>query len=251
MAINQSIIHDLSNMKFGRWTVLHRSESNPIYWLCRCECGNEKFVLRNSLCRGVSRSCGCLMRETARQLREIDMTGKKFGRVTVLKLHGSIPRKGRGGGERTWLCRCECGNEFVVMGKSLRSGNTQSCGCLRLERLRDAIMLPKNQALKSLTVNAAKANAIRNGREWNIPEEIAIELMLENCFYCGGEPEGNMKGKFRYNGLDRVDNSKGYTLDNVVPCCMHCNRAKRTRSLDEFLSWVERVYQHSVLERNK
>jgi hypothetical protein len=59
-------------------------------------------------------------------MKLIDLTGQKFGRLTVIK------------GVRTnrhvqWLCRCECGNETVVAGSLLRNGNTRSCGCLQLE----------------------------------------------------------------------------------------------------------------------
>ena len=51
---------------------------------------------------------------------------------------------------------------------------------------------------------------------------------------------------FRYTGIDRVDNARGYEKDNVVPCCETCNTAKRTMSVDELLEWVTRVYNKSV-----
>lgn len=38
----------------------------------------------------------------------------------------------------------------------------------------------------------------------------------------------------------------GYQMENVVPCCITCNNAKRTLSLPEFMAWVERVYRHSI-----
>ena len=59
------------------------------------------------------------------------------------------------------------------------------------------------------------------------------------CSNCGS-------GDFVYNGLDRVDNEKGYTIDNVVPCCKHCNYAKRNRSVEEFIDWIAQVYEYSV-----
>jgi hypothetical protein len=59
----------------------------------------------------------------------IDMTGQTYGRVTVLARHGLLGKKA------TWLCRCECSSEFTVEGRSLRSGNTKSCGCLKAETL--------------------------------------------------------------------------------------------------------------------
>ena len=60
-------------------------------------------------------------------MRQInDLTGRKFGRLTVLKL---LPE--RKNGQLVWLCRCECGNTIEVRKSSLFSGKTRSCGCLR------------------------------------------------------------------------------------------------------------------------
>lgn len=59
------------------------------------------------------------------------------------------------------------------------------------------------------------------------------ELTKQPCFYCGGYCNSNY-----HTGLDRVDNSRGYVLDNLVPCCQMCNRAKHTRTQTEFKEWV-------------
>lgn len=57
----------------------------------------------------------------------IDLTGKKFCRLTVKEKHGS--RNGR----PMWLCQCECGNITIVKGSYLANGDTKSCGCLKKE----------------------------------------------------------------------------------------------------------------------
>lgn len=56
-------------------------------------------------------------------------------------------------------------------------------------------------------------------------------------------PDGSC---FVFTGIDRVDNTRGYDPDNVVPCCRVCNRAKDVRTKDEFLSWAKRVVDHSI-----
>lgn len=61
-------------------------------------------------------------------MRKIDLTGKKYGRLTVVKIAFSKNKRIH------WLCECECGNFTVVDGGNLRSGHTQSCGCLQLEK---------------------------------------------------------------------------------------------------------------------
>jgi hypothetical protein len=60
--------------------------------------------------------------------QKIDMSSKKFGKLTVVKEHGRNEK-----GVLLWLCECDCGNEKIASGGSLRSGNTKSCGCLRKE----------------------------------------------------------------------------------------------------------------------
>lgn len=58
----------------------------------------------------------------------IDLAGQKFGRLTVLsRVENSSHRKAQ------WLCQCDCGNTLHVPTGALRSGNTRSCGCLKIE----------------------------------------------------------------------------------------------------------------------
>ena len=61
--------------------------------------------------------------------RFINLTGKKFGRLTVLEKNGT--RNSR----IEWLCLCDCGNKAIVTGGMLKNGNTKSCGCIHKEQL--------------------------------------------------------------------------------------------------------------------
>ena len=58
-----------------------------------------------------------------------DLTGRRFVRLSVLGYRGKRAT------EHRWLCRCECGSEKEVSATALRSGGTQSCGCLRAEKI--------------------------------------------------------------------------------------------------------------------
>lgn len=58
----------------------------------------------------------------------IDMTGKKYNRLTV------ISRAENEGTRASWNCLCDCGNKIILNGKKIRSGHTASCGCIRKER---------------------------------------------------------------------------------------------------------------------
>ena len=125
---------DLTGQKFGRWNVIKRLENDKngsVQWLCRCSCKTKTKAIINSnvLTSGHSKSCGCYKREKTSEVFLIDITGEKFGRLTVLKRFGSSSTNGH----PLWLCKCECGEKKIVLGGSLREGKTKSCGCWQKE----------------------------------------------------------------------------------------------------------------------
>lgn len=124
---------DLSNQKFGRLTALEATEkriNKSVIWRCQCECGKECFISAASLRSGRTKSCGCLKQESDKKPKGnvIDLTGQKFGHLTVISRNGSDQR-----GEALWECECDCDahTHIIVLGSNLRSGHTQSCGCER------------------------------------------------------------------------------------------------------------------------
>ena len=122
---------DLTNQTFGKLTVLERDFSKPkgkAYWICKCECGNQKSVVGSDLRAGKTASCGCGIKEAARN-RKRQLEGQRFGRLLVIKDSGT--RKNE---KVVWECLCDCGNIVQVPTTYLTSGDTQSCGCLQKER---------------------------------------------------------------------------------------------------------------------
>lgn len=59
----------------------------------------------------------------------VDLTGRKFGRLTVISRAESKDKNSR------WLCKCDCGNTTIVRAPNLKSGGTLSCGCLHIESI--------------------------------------------------------------------------------------------------------------------
>lgn len=120
---------NLIGQRFGKLLVKTRLEGYPpkyrVLWKCICDCGNECKVRTDGLRGGVI-SCGCRVAEV-RLLRVVDLIGQRFGRLAVEEFAERKPgRKAR----FFWKVRCDCGKQFDIDGHSLRSGNTQSCGCL-------------------------------------------------------------------------------------------------------------------------
>lgn len=121
---------NLEGQRFGRWEVIqHKGQTSKgtSLWLCRCSCGNTKIVLYSSLRSGQSQSCGCLKKQINTQKFFKDLTGKKFGKLTVLG-YVRADEKSR---MSFWDTVCECGNTKIVRGSRLISGETKSCGCIR------------------------------------------------------------------------------------------------------------------------
>lgn len=113
--------------RFGRLVVLSRSATSA-KWVCRCDCGNLVEVTTTHLKTGHTKSCGCLQKDIASEVRGINLNGQRFSLLTVegLDIEKSTSEK------KYWICQCDCGNRISVSTGDLRSGNTQSCGCSKL-----------------------------------------------------------------------------------------------------------------------
>jgi hypothetical protein len=89
-----------------------------------------------------------------------------------------------------------------------------------------------------------KRSASKSDREWSISKAQFKTLILSNCHYCGIEPrQKRHNNKILYNGIDRLDNTKGYIEGNCVACCGTCNWMKGKLSVGDFLSKINRISQ--------
>jgi len=237
---------DLTGKKFGRYP----NKWGNAMWLCRCECGTKKVICGQNLTRGDTKSCGCLQRELASAKMKltpskklINIKGKRFGELIVIRRDFSDPRSKT---KAMWLCKCDCGEYKIIDGGALRYGRTKSCGCLRNKRTKLANM-------RNL-FGHYKRGAKRRGYKFELTEKQFVEITKKDCFYCGAKPNNickyyrNKDDVFIYNGIDRIDNTKGYTIDNVVACCKTCNQAKSNLPLQEFKNWVEKVYNKMFIK---
>ena len=174
-------------------------------------------------------------------MKFIDLTGKKFGRLIVIKRVDNDKWR-----NTRWLCKCDCEVEKIVYGRSLREGDTKSCGCLQREIARDKKNLTPGLSSMRNIIDCYKRKAKARGYEWGLTEEQFKEITQKDCYYCGAKPNNVSKhkksnGNYLYNGIDRVNNTKGYIIDNVVPCCHTCNQAKSDLTLEKFKDWIKRV----------
>lgn len=163
---------------------------------------------------------------------KIDLTGQRFGRLTALSEHGKAKN-----GHTTWLCLCDCGDKVVSTVDHLRSGHTQSCGCLQRERI---------------TTHGCTRK----------PWYPTYKAMMQRCGHFEGAPECDLclyrdrgitvcelwqkfplafgdwlfaHGWHRGLQIDRIDNDKGYSPDNcrVVTSKENNNNRRNTLRLDD------------------
>jgi hypothetical protein len=186
-----------------------------------------------------------------------DLTGQRFGRLVAVELTDE-----RQNGGAVWLCRCDCGTTIKMAIASLRNG-TRSCGCLGFGPGRSATRrggvgslaggaLTYERQLRHNTesrFDKYRRAALKRGYAWRLSFAEFTALISGECHYCGAAPAqehvaqiGLTDGEpLVYNGIDRVDNAKGYEAGNVVTCCGICNAAKMDRNQAEFLEWAARV----------
>lgn len=144
---------DISGNKYGRLLVISLDSmrgKQGAYWKCECDCGNIKVIWGASLKNGSTLSCGCYNAEkTAERSRNNfkDISGERFGKLIVLERIISTD------GVSRWKCVCDCGKETIVRAGCLQGGNTKSCGCYMLERIRESNFEDlKSQRFGKLTV---------------------------------------------------------------------------------------------------
>lgn len=194
----------------------------------------------------------------AKRVYHKDNIGKKINRLTIL----DVEQEGK---YYNYICSCECGNSCKVKTYSLLNHKQISCGCYFKEEVPNKLKghigagrKPDGTPSFRYLLWTYKRNADKRGIEFGLTDEEFKILTKNNCYYCGVEPNRPVKyhttkrnerykNHYLHNGVDRVDNNKGYIADNCVACCRACNTSKSTQTTEEFLEWIKRVGKHNGL----
>ena len=136
-------------------------------------------------------------------------------------------------------CRCiHCGTEQIVRAGNISSGRSRGCRtCANTDRR-------NGHAAQSQVLSSYRTNARLRSREWALTEDQFLTLCKGVCHYCNRAPY-TLKvfpyDSFLYNGIDRKDNSKGYTVDNSLTCCKECNMCKGSMPYEKFIKWIKLI----------
>lgn len=128
-----------NNQRYGRLLTIEevRLEKDPNhrYHRCVCDCGNETVVRDDFLCKGVTKSCGCLWNDTLGEYQKNNSKASSLpigftsGLLTVIEDLGVIQiGKKR---DHCYKCKCTCGKEVIIRQHCLKKRGQQSCGCDR------------------------------------------------------------------------------------------------------------------------
>lgn len=188
-----------------------------------------------------------------------EQIGKVYGRLKIQSLERIV----NSCGDNVYyaLCSCECGNNKSILIASLRKGRSRSCGCLQKE-CAAKIALKTKLPLGESPINSEYADyrksAKNRGHDFNLSKEEFRSLIFQNCFYCGDTPSRKIQTRYSHHndfiicaGVDRRDNTSGYTVNNCVPCCEKCNRMKLCLTEEEFINHVRKITKHHETSDNR
>jgi hypothetical protein len=221
---------DLAGQKFGRWSVLKKVEkpeylkSYGVYWLCKCDCGNEKIVVGKNLLNGISKSCGCYQKEKASNAYLKNLIGKRFGRLMVINRAKNYINPSSGRVRTVWACMCDCGKEVEVALGELMNEDTQSCGCLQKERTSKAKLedLVGKKFGRLLVIQRASNQTLLKGQEivkWvclcdcgNKKEIAARSLKSGATKSCGCQLESFIASELKKYFVENYDAKTEYKI---------------------------------------
>ena len=181
----------------------------------------------------------------------IDLTGQRFGKLVAIRCTGSNNRQ-----RATWLCQCDCGNEYTTTCFNLRQGRNRSCGCQNYHLYGSSN--PKWSGYGD--VSGSYWHRIKQGaRNRNLELAITIEsiwalfikqgkkcaLSGMNLTMCSSDTKIRKDLKLQTASLDRIDSSKGYISGNIQWVHKDINAIKMDLNTNYFIELCKKVANYN------
>lgn len=205
----------------------------------------EKEYLSGKSYKSIAKTFGCgettIMRLglkygiVSRQ-RRYNVVGQKFGKLLVIERAQSSARN-----SSRWICICDCGNKITVLGCSLKSGATKSCGCLSKEQLWKGFeeisgtywgRCERGAKVRDLSFDLTIQDAWQKFLDQNRLCALSGNLLVFNPKYCNPRSKAQ---EWQTASLDRIDSSRGYSLDNIQWVHVSVNYMKMDINQTDFI----------------
>lgn len=168
--------------------------------------------------------------------------GDRFGKLVVIE---KSPKKDDT--HTFWLCKCDCGNISTVRANSLRR-NTQSCGCIRKAICKERCWKGCGELSGSVFFNL-KRSALKRKLEFSVSIEYLSSLFISQNKKCAISnldiSFGKKASDRRSASLDRIDNNRGYTIDNVQWVHKDVNYMKSYLTEERLIYLCKKIIEHN------
>lgn len=175
----------------------------------------------------------------------LSKTSHKFegAQIGSLKILSFANKQGSSGS--IWNAICLCGNKREISSKEINRGVIRkynlSCGACEFADRK--VNVSDDESAFFNLYSMYKGSAQKRNIEFNLSKKYFLEITSQNCHYCNIKPKQicynyTRKGKYFYNGIDRLNPEIGYLIQNCVPSCGSCNLMKQSMTFEQF---IERV----------
>lgn len=174
----------------------------------------------------------------------------------VIEFIGYKKRGNRDSEYPYYKCKCNfCGSEYNSFIENLKDIRKSGVSCKKCSNVqhREYEAMSAQDAQVSIVYSNYKSRAKSKNLEFTLTKDEFFKLVRSNCHYCNQEPNKIRLDRVKsrregydssclMNGIDRINSNKGYTIDNSLPCCEDCNKAKRNLEYDDFLKLIKSIY---------
>ena len=207
-------------------------------YVCKIKKSLERFYNNKNKPSGKCSECIDCRKKLRNKNKSPKWIGKKIEMLTVLDFNKKTGK---------YKCLCDCGKETHVATANLNNNKTKSCGCYVRKDLQIS--------LETSIFSRYKTSAKKRNLVFSLSYEQFKTVVERPCYYCGEKESIKMVHKkykqftYRCNGVDRVDNNIGYTLENSVSCCSWCNSMKNILPVNEFLNKIKKIHDYSLVKK--
>lgn len=191
--------------------------------------------------------------------------GSVYGELTVIsesyEREVKISKIGNKTIRALWSCRCSCGQEIKRSTTDLKTKDrvNMCTKCAYKARPQSKLKYSNEERMYNLSI-VSRCEKSKGRIKNKLSLEDYIEISSKDCNYCGEEPreitylykeKGIETKSSKFNGIDRLDSSLHYSIENCVSCCKTCNTMKASMRVEDFINHIRRINNKNKNKENE